>query len=198
MNKIRKILFMGNSITKHGPNPQIGWEGNWGMAASAEENDYVHKLMKHINSIDPAVHFLIKNIADFEREFWSYDISQLKEFRDYEADLVIMRIAENIDEKQLKLHKLSEHYTELVRYINPNDGLVICTNCFWNKPTVSKAIEQIAVENGYQFVDIHDLGKDDANMAKDLFWHAGVGAHPSNQGMEKIAFRIWEKLLQLK
>jgi alpha-galactosidase len=34
-----KVLFLGNSITKHGPKADIDWKGNWGMAASAEAND---------------------------------------------------------------------------------------------------------------------------------------------------------------
>ena len=41
-----KVLFLGNSITKHGPKADIDWSGNWGMAASAEAKDYVHLVTK--------------------------------------------------------------------------------------------------------------------------------------------------------
>ncbi len=43
-----RVLFVGNSITLHGPRPQIGWTNNWGMAASARDKDYVHLLQKRI------------------------------------------------------------------------------------------------------------------------------------------------------
>ena len=40
-------LFVGNSLTKCRPKPDIGWTNDCGMAASASENDYVHLLMKN-------------------------------------------------------------------------------------------------------------------------------------------------------
>ena len=41
-----RVLFVGNSITLHGPRPQIGWTNNWGMAASSRDRDYVLLLQK--------------------------------------------------------------------------------------------------------------------------------------------------------
>ena len=40
-----KILIYGNSIALHGPAPKIGWERNWGMAASAREKDFAHLVV---------------------------------------------------------------------------------------------------------------------------------------------------------
>ena len=52
---VRKILFVGNSITRHGPNPAIGWTNNWGMAASAEAKDYVHVVQSAVAELTGAV-----------------------------------------------------------------------------------------------------------------------------------------------
>lgn len=47
--RVGRILFLGNSITLHGPAPEIGWTGNWGMAASVPDKDYVHQLLDRIS-----------------------------------------------------------------------------------------------------------------------------------------------------
>src|SRR3990170_4947840 len=52
-----------------------GWSGNWGMAASSEDNDYVHlvtsALARHTGS-RPQI--LVSNIAGFERNYATYDV----------------------------------------------------------------------------------------------------------------------------
>ena len=47
-NSKLRILFVGNSITKHAPKPSIGWNRDCGMAASSIEHDYVHLIVKKI------------------------------------------------------------------------------------------------------------------------------------------------------
>ena len=48
--KGERILFAGNSITLHDPKADIGWNGEWGMAASAKGNDYVHLIMDNVKN----------------------------------------------------------------------------------------------------------------------------------------------------
>lgn len=38
------ILVLGNSITQCDPLTNLGWHGNWGMAATVEDKDFVHQL----------------------------------------------------------------------------------------------------------------------------------------------------------
>ena len=44
MSNPKRVLFIGNSITRHEPAPDIGWYGSWGMAASVK-NDYAHVII---------------------------------------------------------------------------------------------------------------------------------------------------------
>ena len=41
-----RVLFVGNSITRHGIKEEIGWTRDCGMAASCLEKDYVHLVVK--------------------------------------------------------------------------------------------------------------------------------------------------------
>ena len=96
--RVGKLLFLGNSITQHGPKPEIGWAGDWGMAASALDKDYVHVLAAQIGKAaggQPRI--LAKNIADFERGHPTYDIAAgMKDELAFRPDVVIVAIGENV------------------------------------------------------------------------------------------------------
>ena len=59
------VVCVGNSITEHAPSAGIGWDNNWGMAASAAEKDYVHQLVASA----PGNAYCICQVAEWEREY---------------------------------------------------------------------------------------------------------------------------------
>ena len=65
-----KILIYGNSIALHGPAPKIGWDRNWGMAASAREKDFAHLVVADLEKRrGERADYRIRNLAALERNF---------------------------------------------------------------------------------------------------------------------------------
>jgi hypothetical protein len=48
LSEVERVAFIGNSITLHGPKADIDWNGNWGMAATEAQRDYVHRIAKRL------------------------------------------------------------------------------------------------------------------------------------------------------
>ena len=124
-------------------------------------------------------------------------ITDWQKARDFNADIVVVRIGENIWNAKDKFaeHPLAPHFEKMVKYfaVNPN-AKVIVTGLFWRNEEIESAIKRVAEDNNYTFVCLEDLGDDNKNMAIGQYWHEGVSAHPSDEGMRKIAERIVAKL----
>jgi lysophospholipase L1-like esterase len=197
----RKVLFLGNSITKHGPKADIDWTGNWGMAASAEAKDYVHLVTKALadkSGSTPEV--MVNNIADFERGFADYDIAgKLQKTIDFEADFIILAIGENVPglktpEDQAKFKSaVTKLLTTLKAGRNPT---IVVRSCFWANAAKDEALRQACAAVGGLYVDISSLSKDEKNYARSerSYKHAGVANHPGDQGMAAIAEAIVKAL----
>lgn len=201
--QVRKVLFLGNSITLHGVAPQIGWNGNWGMAASAEDKDYVHLLMSQIaRSTDNKPASLVKNIADFERglEGFKFDVGLRVEL-EFEADLVILAIGENASalttgEAKARYKKAFESLlAELKQHGQPT---LIVRSCFWANPAKDEIMKQACADAGGIWVDMSQLGRDEANHASSerKIEHAGVADHPGDKGMQAISDELWKSITQ--
>lgn len=195
--KPRKVLFLGNSITKHGPKADIDWSGNWGMAASAEDKDYVHLVTKSLQSRPgPAPVVLVRNIADFERAHAGYDIAgKLKEAVTFEADLIILAIGENVPALKTPEDKakFQADVTTLLRTLQAGrQPTIIVRSCFWANTAKDDALRGACAAVGGTYVDISTLAKDERNYARSerAFKNAGVANHPGDQGMAAIADAI--------
>ncbi len=190
-----RVLFVGNSITIHEPAPEIGWYGNWGMAASSIDKDYMHLVMEGIRAKNPRVRFMFRNIAEYEHHFWEFNIETLSELKEFNADVIIMRIGENVDDKEAGERGFDKYYKELTGFLNSEGkAIVVCTNCFWKNENKDLQIKKVAMEQAYIHVDISEIHMDEKNMAKSEYENKEVGWHPSNKGMKEIAERILEGL----
>jgi lysophospholipase L1-like esterase len=195
---VGKVLFLGNSITLHGPAPQIGWTGNWGMAATAEEKDFVHLLVARLTDAAGAKpRVMVKNVADFERKYDGYDLpAGLKDELAFEADLVVIAIGENVpglasDEAKAKYAAaFARLLAELQKHGHP---AIIVRSSFWPDAAKDQVMAKACAAAGATFVDIGKLGGDPANLAgaERKIDHAGVAAHPGDKGMAAIADAIW-------
>jgi lysophospholipase L1-like esterase len=189
----QRVLIVGNSITLHGPLPERGWKGNWGMAASAAEKDYVHLLSTQLKKLNPAVDIRLMIAVDFEQNYRTYDFASLKSFSDFAPDLVIMRIAENTN--LTTLNDYENRYARLITDLTSNNtnAKVICSTSFWkNSEEASYRIRNVARNRGYAIADLSDMFSDTSFNALSSFADTHVGIHPSDKGMKAIADKIKE------
>ena len=193
----KRVLFVGNSITRHGVCPPIGWLNDWGMAASDISKDYVHRTSSILSEKYGPVSIGITNCGDWEREYWKDGILENHHAaRDFGADIVVIRIGENIDRSKLAQHDLAGRFEDMIRYFASSPSAkVIVTDLFWHSEALDALIVGLCRKNGWTFVTIGDLGDKPEMKALGLFEHQGVANHPSDEGMEQIARRICDAAL---
>jgi len=196
-----KMLFLGNSITKHGPKAAIDWSGNWGMAASAEAKDYVHLVTQALTEkAGKAPEILVKNIADFEGAYEGYEVAaKLQDAVEFHADLIILAIGENVPGLKTAEDKtkLQASVTTLLRTLKGDrQPTILVRSCFWSNAAKDEALKQACAEVGGIYVDIAALSKDEGNYARSErpFKHAGVANHPGDKGMAAIAAALMQAL----
>ena len=195
---VGRILYLGNSITLHGPAPQIGWTGNFGMAASAEDKDYVHLLTAEIaKSAGARPEIMVRNIADFERGYESYVAAEaLKKELEFRPDLVVVAIGENVAELKTEEDqtKYAAAFAGLLRTLKQSEQTeIFVRTSFWANQVKDDIMRKAASGAGATLVDLAKYSGDPslAASAERKIEHAGVAAHPGDKGMKAIADAIF-------
>jgi hypothetical protein len=192
--KFNNVVILGNSITQAGPNQPLGWYGDWGMAASAEEKDYVHVLKKCFQLRNPDVVVKVQNIQEFELDFTKYNFdTDLKSLRDSHPDLVILRIGENL-KANIDLNVFEKRYQDLINYFKADNPKVVVVGV----STVFKGMADDIMVRYPPYVSLKTITQDESNMALGLFENYAVATHPGDKGMRNIASLIWLKIKTLK
>ena len=195
-----KVLFIGNSITRHGIKPEIGWYSDCGMAASSIENDYVHQTVKMLEEKYGKVQFCIAQRSDWERDFFLPNaLDYYKDAYNFDADIAIFRLGENVRMTQPEhVEILASAFIDAMKYLSEGRrAKLVVTDTFWRNTNVNTSIEKACAVMGIESVKLGDLGDDDSMKATGLFAHGGVAMHPGDKGMKTIADRIVAKIEEI-
>jgi hypothetical protein len=187
---IDSILVVGNSITYHAPVPEIGWTGNWGMAATTEGNDYVHRLASRIalqQGSMPTIQIHATGGGTLAGKL--ADAANLSAMH---AELIIVQMGEN--DTTVNYSGFQKPYDDLVALLqnaNPQSHIV-CTGV-WKSPSRDALIKTVCTNRAVPLANISGVWPDIANCAAStgLWTNTGVGWHPSDSGMEGYANAIW-------
>jgi hypothetical protein len=196
--QFKNILILGNSITKHAPRPQVGWYGNWSMAASVQSKDFSHIIGTALKAQVTPV-----NISDFEMSHTVFDLKNLEKYFVQTPDLIIIKLGENV----LQTTDFDKSFTKFISYIKekaPNAKIVIA-GTFWQNDPVNKALIAESQLRKIPFVKLQQLdtqinksfiGEDaiGADGLKYKITDQGVANHPGDVGMKNIADLILTKV----
>ena len=194
-----RIVFIGNSITLHAPLPSIGWTNMWGMAASAEDKDYVHLVTHGIErNTGRRADVRVKNLAAFERNYRTWDVaSGVKELADFNPEYLIVALGENVSNltNDADREAYRAAFGKLVGafFCDGRRPRTVIRGVFWPNSAKDAEMARIAAELGVPFVKV-DIADTPGMRATGLFAHNGVANHPGDAGMAEIANRVLDVL----
>ena len=191
-----EILFIGNSMTLHGKSPALEWNGEWGMAASSGNLDYVHLVKRTLGEkLKKPVQSRVVNASWLERgeTGWQGRVDGLK--NGAALDYLVIFLGDNVsamDDEEF-INRLSILYKTLSKR---HVGRTVIVGTWWAKP-VNERLSTFSQQNNIPFVSLSDLW-----MRHELYANAerkvtnsGVGIHPGDKAMDIIHSRIVEKLI---
>ena len=193
--KFKNVVILGNSITFTPANPFGEWKGNWGMAASAADSDYVHRLAVNFRKLAPDCKVTARNIAEFELDYVDYNFDAgLMDLRDSIPDLLILRIGEDVDPVKYDVDVFRSRYEALVNYfLSKNSKLMVLgVGPLWNAYMLKPVMQYTP------YVSLAHINEDRSNCSFGLFITPGIQVHPSDKGMRAISDSIWKGVTRLK
>lgn len=201
-----EFLFLGNSLTYCGVPDEEPDKARRGLTSTKIENDYVHRLVSmYAEKHNVNVKFSAVNIANFERGFAEKDFSEdaadslsLRYVHAENPDFVIFQIGENVSQEDISENGavFFDRYCVLVNGFE-NARKVVCLP-FWPDKEKINVITDVAVATGSRICDLSHLGSgiDPDNFASShkKYRQPGVGTHPGDTGMDRIAKNIFSVL----
>ena len=208
-----KVLCIGNSITKHPQIPDFWW-GDWGMAATTVNTDYVHLLQAYLGQKYQSVSVTPVSLVNWEKSAGQREnfVGVLDPYLAAQPDVVTIELGENC----ANLGNFLFDYVYLINYVkwkSPGSKIILVgtITTTWCDPSVEYYKQysyHICKYAGYdvEYVDTSAICNNPASLSYigelvagwDFQWHAindiSVALHPNDYAMDFIARGIYSKI----
>jgi len=201
-----RILFIGDSITRHGFSKktvsELGWDHLAGMAATREENDYAHLLSAKIQALMPEKKVDLQFHNKGGSGSAAQRLSAIAEFANLAADLVVVQLGEHEKEAD-GAEALEKNYRKLLEAIRawPSKPVVICTGV-WNPYKAGEkksydgwtrkaedTMQGVCKSMSIPFASVEKYALDPECSGTGT--SSGVKWHPNDKGMQGYADAIF-------
>lgn len=202
-----RIYFIGDSITRHGTNPEIvemlKWGHRAGMAASSEDKDYAHLVAARIGRMLPEkkIKIFIGPGGDAVNAMKAIETAKV-----FLPSLVVVQLGEHVTSKAFgdkideSPEKIAADYGRLLDALKelPSSPQIICTGVWTPQPVVPKYVGRAAQideiqrsvcrQKGVEFVSVEKYALDPSCSGTGE--SGGVRWHPNDAGHAGYANEI--------
>lgn len=187
--EIKELLIVGDGLTKNAPMPELGWKGDWGMAATSEDKDYAHLLFARIKTVCPKAQLNLDNIMyEDTMTGWIHLVPNT-------ADVIIIQLGDNY-KGGVSPEEYGKAYQQMIGELRGETVKpVICIGPWSNKklePFIAKAAQAAKAK----FVSLRTIAADPANGAAADGVYPKLADRPGNRGMKAIADAVWNALTE--
>lgn len=183
-----RFLVLGNSITRHAPQPSIGWFGDWGMAASVADSDYVH----HLTRMTGGGIITTRGAARAGLQYGTFNLEQYSDLGARSFDWVILFIGDSVHADTLDAVLFRQVVLDLIDLVaSGSSPEVLVVSRWWANSRVDGLLSELASQEGWRFASIAGLRTLPGRSAEGLFDNPQVAGHPGDLGMADIATRIY-------
>ena len=128
-------------------------------------------------------------------------MTKLKEAIDFQADLIVLAIGENVPALNTSEEKtkLQQAVTKLLAALKGDrKPVILVRSCFWANAAKDESLQGACNAVSGIYVDLSALSADKSlyGRAEREFKHAGVANHPGDKGMAAIAAALLKALPQ--
>lgn len=193
-----RVLIFGNSVTRHSPSIELGWSGDYGMAASSKENDYVHLLFSRLKQDGKNPYFSVSQASEFESDFYKENaLDFLSDELIFNPEIIVVRLGDNVypfEDENIFIAS----FKRLIDACKTEKTKVIVTGSYFKNRPIEPFLIKLCLKNGYSYLRLDDISEDEENQGdREKFTHEGVRLHPGDKGMKIIADRIYTAINEI-